>query len=295
MISLYVTGNVPWSVSPGLGEKLDKSNSGKSALGLLALLLGLYRNSASEIILTVLALFCALLTSDLILVLARMVPAAPSIARIKRSLSSLLLGSPLSLARSLEMMPSLPFWIKFNKRKSFWSVMISDIISLLRKIQSYILNVKDNKPVLTLEEKPLTPLQELEAFLLKWDSSTMPSIYSSDMSAIQVPVFAKNGTDTSLVLRVFIGCLKEDSRIPKVLIEEKIRWVYLRDFFVDEFGMYEDVYSCMKEMRELTLTLINLYNEKEKTEQTDNNSFYNRILLGQVNQSLITFYSIFKQ
>lgn len=277
------------SVSPGFVLKFPSSKEGRLLL-VLSLLPGLYFNSTSAIVLAVAAWLCAALLSDLILALPMIVEDAEFMAWRRNSRSYLSLGKPPLTSSS--MICSRVFWILFKSLPSSGSWNMSLIKTFLKKIQPYILHLKqDNGPT---SVKELTPIESTQKLLETLKFSDGSYVYSAEMSTIQVPVYADNVLDQIRLTNHLIYSLKNDVHIPTSVLENRIKSVYLRDFFVDNSGNYVDVVERSNELAEGAYTLISLFIQKEETQQTDKNTFHNRLVLGPITQALIGQYQILR-
>lgn len=149
------------------------------------------------------------------------------------------------------------------------------------------------------EETPVsykepTPIEDIQRYLKDLTIYDGSHIYSPTLSAIQVPVYSDNALEQVRLTNHLIYCLKNDIHIPTSALENKLRSVYLRDFFVDNNGNYDDVVERSNELSNSAYKLITLFIEKEQTQQTDSNTFHNRLVLGPITQALIGYYQILR-
>ena len=137
--------------------------------------------------------------------------------------------------------------------------------------------------------KEPTPLETAKVQLEGFEFTDGSYVYSSWLSSVQVPVYAENATEQIRITNHLIYCLKNDVRIATSLLEDRVRYIYLRDFFVDNNKNYDDVMVRTQELTEATQRLITLFIEKENTQQTDTNTFHNRLVLGPITQAIIQY------
>ena len=120
-------------------------------------------------------------------------------------------------------------------------------------------------------------------------------IYTPSLSHVKVPVYADNVFRQISFTRVLISCLKSDTMISKSALDGVVKTIYLRDFFVDDDGNYDDVVMRSQELAEVSRELLELFIEKEDTEQTDSSSFHNRLVLGIITQVIMNYYQILEK
>lgn len=149
--------------------------------------------------------------------------------------------------------------------------------------------MRDGVVSLDPPRKELTPLENTKRFLEGFDIFDGSYVYSPELSGIQVPVYADNAIEQVRLTNHLIYCLKNDIRISSSLLEGRARDIYLRDFFVDNNKNYDDVVERTKELTASACKLITLFIEKENTQQSDTNTFHNRLVLGPITQVIIKY------
>lgn len=137
--------------------------------------------------------------------------------------------------------------------------------------------------------KAPTPLESTKLLLEGFELTDGSYVYSPWLSSTKVPVYADNAIDQVRLTNHLIYCLRNDARISSTLVEDKVRHIYLRDFFVDNNKNYDDVVVRTEELTQASLELITLFIEKENTQQTDTNTFHNRLVLGPITQAIIHY------
>jgi len=103
--------------------------------------------------------------------------------------------------------------------------------------------------------------------LKRFDSEKYRNAYSSDLSIVQIMVY-ENTIDADIkLLDTVISSLLADTLIPAYRLPRTIKRVYLRNFLIDDNGLFIDIVDSFSRWTSLMARLLEVYQDLEREDR----------------------------
>lgn len=123
-------------------------------------------------------------------------------------------------------------------------------------------------------KKPKQPSEiDLAIEKLKYfDNEKYQNAYSSDLSIIQIMVYGNTIDADIKLLDTIINSLLADTLIPMYQLPRTIKRVYLRNFLIDDNGLFIDIVDSFSQWTSLMARLLETYQDLEREDRKSFNT-----------------------
>jgi hypothetical protein len=134
---------------------------------------------------------------------------------------------------------------------------------------------------------------KLIAKLHEIDITNVNAVFSSDMSILMLATPWKSIKNYNMHLSVYTEALKADKPIPRTSIASESYKIYLRDFYIDDRGLYVLTHEMTFEFIRLSEEFFLQYRELTKKEDKSSTQSYNSRVLSKVSSDLSEVITVF--